>query len=409
MINLDKPINITSPEFLRDRYALYDRIREEQPVSRIKVSVMTMYAVSRYDDCAAILKDPRLVRNRGTATGGSRFPFPVPKSVRPMIESMILADDPEHKRLRELVRLAFKPQSIAQLSERIERYSEELLDELDGAGEFDLKTQFAQPLPTRMIADMLGIDKVSMAEFSNIFDTLTKGFGGFRMLKTMFFDLPSAVEAGRKLIRTKREQPGDDILTGLIEAEHEGDRLTEDELVAMVFLLIVAGFETTMHLITNGMLALFENPTALAQLRAEPTLIDTAVEEMIRHCGPIGGTKPQYATEDIELRGVTIPRGKGVMPLFVAANHDPRVFTNPQTFDITRTPNHHLGFGHGIHYCLGAHLARAETRIAINGLLQRFPDLELAVNPSQLKLETLPLWNRYAALPVRTRRLRAAA
>ena len=409
MINLDKPINIASPAFLADEYALYDRIREERPVSRIKISVIRMYAVSRYEDCAAILKDPRLVRNRSTATGGSRFPFPMPKSVKPMIESMIMADDPDHKRLRELVRLAFKPQSITQITERIGQYSEELLDGLDGAGEFDLKTQYAQQLPTRMIADMLGVDAPSMAEFSNMFDTLTKGFGGFRVLKTMFFDLPGAIEAGRKLIRAKREQPGDDILTGLIEAEHDGGRMTEDELVAMVFLLIVAGYETTTHLITNGMLALFQNPLALEQLRAEPALIDTAVEEMIRHRGPIGGTKPQYTTEDIELHGVTIPRGNGVMPLFVAANHDPRVFENPHTFDITRTPNHHLGFGHGIHYCLGAHLARAETRIAINGLLQRFPDLELAVNPSDLKRETLPLWNRLAALPVRTRRLRAAA
>jgi cytochrome P450 len=409
MININKPINIASSEFLADRYSLYDQIREERPVSQIKVSVMTMYAVSRYEDCAAILKDPRLVRNRNTATGGSRFLFPVPKSVRPMIESMIMADDPEHKRLRELVRQAFKPQSIAQVSERIGQYSDELLDGLDGSGEFDLKAQFAQPLPTRMIADMLGVDAVSMNEFSNMFDTLTKGFGGIRMLKTMFLDLPGAIEAGRKLIRTKREQPGDDILTGLIEAEHQGERLSEDELVAMVFLLIVAGFETTMHLITNGMLALFENPDALEHLREEPALIDTAVEEMIRHRGPIGGTKPQYAAQEIDLHGLTIPRGKGVMPLFVAANHDPRVFHDPHIFNITRTPNHHLGFGHGIHYCLGAHLARAETRIAINGLLQRFPDLELAVDPRDLKMETLPLWNRYQALPVRTRRLRQAA
>lgn len=409
MVDLSKPININSPRFLAERYALYDRIREEQPVSRIRVSVMTMIAVSRYEDCAAVLKDSRLVRNRSAATGGSRLPFPVPKSVRPMIESMILADDPEHKRLRELVRQAFKPQSIAKLTERIETYSEELLDGLDATGEFDLKSQFAQPLPTRMIADMMGVDPRSMAEFSSLLDTLTKGFGGARILKTLFFDLPGALEVGRRLIQQKRQQPGDDILTGLIAAEHEGDRLTEDELIAMVFLLIVAGYETTMHLITNGMLALFENPSALEQLREEPASIESAVEEMIRHRGPIGGTKPQYATEDIELHGVTIPRGKAVMPLFAAANHDPRVFSNPHVFDINRTPNHHLGFGHGIHYCLGAHLARAETQIAINSLLHRFPDLELAVDPTQLVPETLPLWNRYASLPVRTRRLRKAA
>lgn len=409
MISRNKSININSAEFLSNRCAHYDRIREEQPVCRIKVSVMTMFAVSRYDDCASILKDPRLVRNRSTASGGSRFPFPVPKSVRPMMESMIVIDDPEHKRLRELVRQAFKPQSIKQLTERIESYSDELLDGLDGTGEFDLKSQFAQRLPTRMIADMLGVDSQSVDEFSRLFDTLTQGFGGLRLFKTLFIDLPGALEIGKRLINRKREQPGDDILTGLITAEHEGDRLTDDELVAMVFLLIVAGYETTTHLITNGVLALFENPSALEQLRAEPDRIESAVEEMIRHRGPIGGTKPQYTTEDIVLHGVTIPRGQAVMPLFVAANHDPRVFADPHVFDINRTPNHHLGFGHGIHYCLGAHLARAETQVAINGLLRRFPDLELAMDPTRLAPEKIPLWNRYSALPVRTRRLNAAA
>ena len=150
-----------------------------------------------------------------------------------------------------------------------------------------------------------------------------------------------------------RSMPGDDVLTGLIEAEDDGDRLTDDELVAMVFLLIVGGFETTLHLITNGVVTLLEHPEQLQRLKEDPGLIDSAVEEILRHRGPVHGTKPGYAREDITLHGMTIPKGKPIMPLLAAANHDPRVFEKPQTFDIARSPNRHLGFGHGVHFCLG--------------------------------------------------------
>ena len=168
----------------------------------------------------------------------------------------------------------------------------------------------------------------------------------------------------------------------------------------MIFLLIVAGYETTVHLICNGVFTLLENPASLAELQTDPGLINSTVEEILRHRGPVQSTKPGYTTQDIQLEGGLIPKGKPVMPLFAAANHDPRVFDNPQQFDIHRTPNHHLGFGHGIHFCLGAHLARSEARLGIANLINRFPNLRLAVPANQLNLASLPGWHRYESMPL---------
>lgn len=397
----DKPLNLSSKAFIQNKFAVLEEVREQRPVHQAKISVMRLYTVARYEDCANLLKDPRFVRNRSTATGGSRFPFPVPKSLRPIIESMIQEDDPNHRRLRDLVRRAFRPQAISELEANIDTYSMELLDGLEQRPQFDLQSEYALKIPVRMIADMMGVSRESMPAFQRMFKVLSEGFGGLRLFRTLLFDMPKVVDFTRQLIDEKRQQPGDDILTGLIQAEDDGDRLSEDELLAMVFLLIIAGYETTVHLITNGVLTLLQHPEQRDQLERHPKLINTAVEEIMRHRGPVQGTKPVYALEDVTLHGVTLPKGKPVMPLFGAANHDPRVFEQPLVFDITRNPNHHLGFGHGIHFCLGAHLARAETRLGINNLLRRLPGLRLAVDESVLELQALPGWHRYKSLPVR--------
>ncbi len=409
MVDLSRPIDLSSRDFTNNKYALYDRIREENPVQQVKISVMRLYAVSRYEDCEAVLKDPRIRRNRSNATGGSPFPFPMPRSVKPIAQSMIQEDDPQHRRLRELVRKGFRPQEIDKIEARIDAYAQELLDGLSNAPTFDLQSQYALQLPTRMIADMLGVPMTAMPKFQSMLSTVTRGFGGLRLLRTLFMDLPGAVSFVRDLVRAKQNDPGDDILTGLIQAEEDGDKLTEDELIAMVFLLTVAGFETTVHLITNGVLTLLQHPDQLEKLKSDPTLIDSAVEEILRHRGPVHMTKPNYAAEEITLHGVTIPKGKPIVPLFGAANHDPRAFDRPGVFDIARSPNRHLGFGHGIHFCLGAHLARAEARLAITNLFARFPDLGLAVDESALKLVAMPGWHRYNGLPVAVQGLRAAA
>ncbi len=402
MIDLSRPVSLASQEFVQNKFAWFERIREEKPVYLAKISVLKIYTVSRYEDCTNILKDPRVLRNRSTATGGSRFPFPLPKSIQVIAESMITEDDPNHRRLRELVRRAFRPQAIDALTEQIDRYSHELLDELAERKEFDLQKDYALKIPVRMIGDMLGIKREDMPKFVGTFSVLTEGFSGWRLMRTLFKDMPDSIKFVRQLIQDKAASPEDDILSHLIQAEDDGDKLTEDELVAMVFLLIAAGYETTVHLISNGVLTLLQHPQQLEQLRAEPRLINSAVEEILRHRGPVQSTKPGYATQDIELHGITIPKGKPIMPLFGAANHDPRVFDHPQIFDITRTPNHHLGFGHGMHFCLGAHLARAEARLGLLNLIQRLPNLQLGVAESALQLQTLPGWHRYNGLPVVT-------
>lgn len=397
---ITKPINLTSQEFIDNKRAYYKWMRDHDPVHKGKVSVLSLYFVSRYDDCVNILKHPGIVRNRTTATGGGRFPFPMPKTVSLLINSMINEDDPNHRRLRNLVHKAFTPRRLAYLDERIETLTHELLDKAEKQGTVDLIEAYALPIPVTVIGEMVGVNQEEIPEFAGYMTAMTKGFSGFSILKTFAMDLPKAVKFSRGLIERKRANPGNDILTGLIQAEEDGDKLSEDELIAMLFLLIVAGYETTVHLISNGVQTLLTHPEQLERLRANPELMETAVEEINRYNGPIQGTKMGYPMEDLTLHGVTIPKGKPIMPLLGAGNFDPAVFENPDFFDVGRTPNRHLGFGQGIHYCLGAPLARIETRIALKNLLDRNPNLRLAVDPSELKVQKIPAWHRYTAMPV---------
>nr|AIA15589.1 Cytochrome P450 [uncultured bacterium] len=399
--DIKHPINVSSPAFTANKYAYYAWLREEAPVYKGKMSVISAYFLSRYEDCARMLKDPRFVRNRATARGGGgKLPFPAPKSILLMTQSMILEDEPNHRRLRNLVHKAFTPRALDQLGNRIEQLTHELLDAAEKQGTVDLMQAYALPIPVTIISEMVGVSDADMPRFRNGVRVLSEGFSGWSLLRTFFWDLPSTVKFVRTLITRKRADPQDDILTGLIQAEDEGDKLSEDELVSMVFLLIFAGYETTVHLITNSVVTLLQHPDRLGRLRSNPAMIESAIEEILRYNGPVQGTKPSYPTEDVTLHEVTIPKGSTVLPLLGAANRDPAVFPNPDVFDISRTPNKHLGFGQGIHYCLGAPLARLETRIALKNLLDRNPNLWLAVEPEQLQLQNLPLWNRYARVPV---------
>ena len=398
---LKLPVNIAGKHFANNKPSYYNYFLQNDPVHKGKLAVLNFYLPSKYDDCVSILKDPRIVRNRTTATGGGRFPVPLPKSLNLLVASMINEDDPNHRRLRGLVHQAFVPSRLAYLEERIEVYTHELLDKMEKEREVDLMPSYALPIPVNVIAQMVGVEVDEVPQFAGYISALTEGLSGFSIAKTVISDLPKAIKFCRALIERKRTNPGNDILTGLILAEEDGDKLTEDELVGMLFLIIVAGYETTVHLITNGIQTLLTHPDQLQRLRDNPELIDSAVEEINRFNGPINGTKPGYPMEDIELRGVTLPRGKPIMPLLGAANFDPDVFEDPWTFDVGRTPNRHLGFGMGIHYCLGAPLARMETKIAIANLLERSPNLALAIEPDKLEIQNMPGWHRYKTMPIR--------
>ena len=399
-LELNAPLNLNSKAFNENKYAYYQWMRDEAPVCKGKVNVFNAYLVSRYEDCLNVLRDPRIVRNRSRATGGSRMPFPTPKAVNVMLQSMIFEDEPDHRRLRTFVHKAFTPRALSKLEARVETITHELLDKAEQQRTVDLIPAYTLPIPVTVIGEMVGVEDAYMQRFKKSIDSLTTGLGGLGMVRLMLWDVWRTIGFIREFVQYKRDHLGDDILSALILAEEDGDRLSEDEIVSMVFLLIGAGYETTVYLITNTVLTLLQHPDQLEKLRANPDLMDTAIEEVLRFNNPVQGTKPGYASEEMTLHGVTIPKGGVVMPLLGAANRDPRAFDNPDTFDITRSPNKHLGFGQGIHYCLGAPLARLETKIALNNLLERNPNLQLATDANELTLQNLTLWHRYEHLPV---------
>ncbi|HRI70631.1 MAG TPA: cytochrome P450 [Polyangium sp.] len=394
------PVDIGSQEFSENRFEIYRWLHENAPVHKGKASVLTMYLVSRYDDCATLLKDGRLIRNRSNAMGKSWWSFLIPKTVNLILSSMINQDDPQHKRLRRLVHKAFTPRAVEQMTERIHTFTSELLDKLETEREIDLIQSYALPIPVTVISWLLGIEAHEVPEFSKTVRATSQDFSGFGMVQSLLYDMPKSVAFLRGLIGRKRKSPGDDILTALIHAEEEGDSLTEDELISTTMLLIIAGHETTVHLITHAIVTLLEHPDELRKLQENPDLIDSTIEEVIRFVGPVHTTETNYAREDITLHGVTIPKGAIVAPLLGAANRDPAAFDKPDVFDIARSPNHHLGFGQGVHYCLGAPLARLEAKIAVRLLLQRFSRLRLPVKSRSLEVQRMPLMYRYKRVPI---------
>ena len=396
-----EPIGVASQKFIANKWACYDWMLEEKPVCRAKMGFMNFLVLSRYDDCVEFAKDPRFVRNRLNAGGKRKLPVPLPKSIATLTGSMIYEDGEEHRRLRNLVNQGFKPQAVAKLGDRIDRLTHEILDAAGREGRMDLMRVYAQPIPVTVIGEIVGIDSEDMHHFANATRILTEGLRGWSVARTLLWDMRRSAKLVREIIRKKKTNPGSDILTELMGAEEAGDRLSEDEVLSMVFLLIIAGHETTVHLINNGLLALFEHPEQLERLRDEPERIDSAVEEMLRFCSPVHGSKPAVAIEDISWNGFEIEKGTNVIPNWAAANRDPRAFPDPNVFDIARNPNHHLAFAHGAHFCLGAQLARLETKIAISNLLARYPDLELDVDPAKVGLVNMPFWHRHESYPVR--------
>lgn len=401
------PINLGSAKFIRNCYPTFDWLLEHEPVTRGKLSLMRPYLISRYDDCMTILKDKeRITRNRRKAKGKKgKGGYPVPKSLSHLASSMVNTDDPDHRRLRDLVRRAFTPKAVSKIEERVDAMTTKLLDDaMDRDGPIDLIQALCLPIPVTVISEMMGVPYDDMSVFVKGVSFMSGGMGAFNLLKAAFWDLPKLDKYLRKLVDAKSAEPGDDILSGLIAAEVDGDRLTRDEVVGLAFILNFAGYETTVYLIANAVLMLLMHPEQRELALSDDEHLKAAVEETLRFHGSVQGTEANYALEDITLSGVTIPKGSMLFPLLGAGNRDPRQFDRPHVFDITRSPNKHLGFGHGIHYCIGAPLARMETRIALRQLFERAPALELAVEPDKLKLQPVPLMRRYNAMPVRLKR-----
>jgi cytochrome P450 len=396
-------VDISSPAFKANPYPFYAQLRDQSPVHRITLGdKRPAWLVTRYDDVVTVLKDDRFVkdkRNVLTPEQMAREPW-IPKMLKPIERNMLDADAPDHTRLRGLVHMAFTPRLIENMRERIQRLTDELLDAIQIRGRMDLIRDYALPLPTTIIAEMLGVPDRERHKFHRWSNAIVSTVPGRWQMLKVIPSLIALLRYIRRLVRTRRAAPRDDLVSALVEVHEAGDRLSEDELLAMVSLLLIAGHETTVNLIGNGMLALMEHPRQMERLRDDPGLIKPAVEELLRYDGPLETATERFAREDVAIAGITIPRGEMVFAVLASANRDERQFDHADTLDLTREPNRHLAFGQGIHFCLGAPLARLEGQIAINTLLRRIPDLRLAVPMQTLRRRPGLVLHGLKSLPV---------
>jgi cytochrome P450 len=383
-----KPVNVTTSDFKAKAFDYYARLRAEAPVQSVKLpSGQTIWLVSRYEDVLNVLKDERLVKSKRNVPDAKVPQIPwFLGFLRALERNMLDLDEPDHTRLRGLVHQVFTPRLIERMKERVGSLSNELLWKAKQKGSLELIHDYALPIPMTIICEILGVPEKHRDAFHRYSSAAVASTSG-----NMLVALPTMwrfVRLLRQVIAEKRLQPEDDLITALFEAEQAGDKLSEDELLGMVTLLIIAGHETTVNLIGNGVLALLENPAQLERLRAEPTLMKSALEELARYYGPVEVATERYARETLEYGGVTIPKGGQVAGVLASANRDERHFENPNKLDLGREKNRHLAFGQGIHYCLGAPLARLEGHIALQTLLEQLPNLRLAVPRETLR------WNR---------------
>ncbi len=388
------PHGLVDPRMRIDPYPTFARLREQAPVYFSEA--LNCWLVTRYDDVAACFRDPRLSANRAAAYG-SKLPPQSRAMLAPLIGNLarwtLLIDPPDHTRLRGLISKAFTPAAIEQLRPKIAGLTEELIDRLVRVEEFDLIADFAYPLPVMVIGDMLGLPREHADRLKNWSDAFGAFLGASAMSPTIVGDALRAVvdlEAYfREQLELRRTNPGTDLLTALLEAHEQSDKLDEQELLSTCTMLLFGGHETTTNLIGNGVLALLRHPDQLARLRqgysdpagsrvgqdSERTLT-SMVEELLRFDSPVQ-RMGRIALEPIVLRGQTIATGDRVFMILAAANRDPEQFVDPDRLDISRVDNRHLSFGLGPHYCLGATLGRLEAKLAIPRLFARMPTLRL--------------------------------
>jgi cytochrome P450 len=402
-LTADGEVNIASPAFKANPFPFYARLRAEAPVFRVTLpDQQTAWLVTRYDDVVQALKDERLAKDRlKVLTPGQIAKQPwVPAMFRPLARNMLDLDPPDHTRLRASVHKAFTPKLVEEMRPRVERLTGELLDAAVARGRMDLIHDYALVVPTTIIAEMLGVPVRDRHKFHCWSAALLGASASSWGMFTAIFPVWRFLRYVRALLRERKARPRDDLISALIQAEEAGQHLSEDELLAMVFLLLIAGHETTVNLIGNGTLALLQHPDQLARLRDDPALIRPAVEELLRYTSPVETTTERFAREDVTVAGVTIPQGSLVLAVLASANRDERQFPDPDRLDLAREPNRHLAFGLGVHFCLGAALARLEGQIAIQALLRRAPGLRLAVPVESLRWRRGLVLRGLEALPV---------
>ncbi len=404
-------------ELLFDRDE-YRRLRAERPVAKVRhFNGAAVWLVTRYEDIKAVLSDPRVSNNprHQTRVDTTAAPGLPPEYLRYLGRSVSMMDPPDHNRVRRLVSKVFTARRVQQLRPRVQQLTDELLDGLADRDELDLLEDFAYPLPFAVISELLGVPE----EFREHWREALEGmmWGAWEQVAP---GARAMADYAERVVRLRRAEPGDDLISALVRSrDADGDQLDDDELVSLVITILNAGHETSAQLIANGTFALLSHPDQLARLRADLSLLQSAIEEMLRLFGPAELAGLRFTKEPVEVGGVSIPAGEVIQILWASANRDDAQFPDAERFDVGRGNNAHLSFGHGIHYCLGAALARVEAEVAFGTLLRRFPHLSLSVPEEEVvwkrgfprginRLERLPVtlgdsvddhvpWNREVA------------
>ncbi|WP_181803876.1 cytochrome P450 family protein [Streptomyces shenzhenensis] len=405
-------------EFATDPYPAYAWLRDNAPVHRATLpSGVEAWLVTRYTDAKQALADPRLSKNPAhhdePAHAKGKTGIPGERKAE-LMTHLLNIDPPDHTRLRRLVSKAFTPRRVAEFAPRVRELTDRLIDGFAERGEADLIHEFAFPLPIYAICELLGVppeDQDDFRDWAGMMLRHTKAGGGggprggvARSVKKMRGYLAELIHRKREALPAEAG-PGEDLISGLIRASDHGEHLTENEAAAMAFILLFAGFETTVNLIGNGTYALLTHPEQRARLQdslaaGERGLLETGVEELLRYDGPVEVATWRFATEPVTIGGQHIAPGDPVLVVLAAADRDPERFAEPDTLDLARRDNQHLGYGHGIHYCLGAPLARLEGQTALAGLLTRLPGLRLAVDESELRWRGGLIMRGLRTLPV---------
>lgn len=383
-------LHLFSGESKENPFAVFAKMREMSAVIPIPFPMggtnVQAWMVTRLEESMQVLKDhTHFTVDPSTIESSNNFRQELAgndSSAPPTFftgKSMLFVDDPDHRRLRVLVSKAFTPRYMESLRPRIQEIADDLLTQVQDLGQMDLVKDYAYPLPINVICEMLGVPQADRSKIHKWSGTLAHGLGLGRKEPEVEESLRAFGEYTAQLVADKRQHPADDLISQLIAIEEEGDRLSEDELISMITLLIFAGHETTSNLIATGSMMLLDHPEQLDKLKSDLSLVPSAVEELLRFNGPSTIAGPRFATEDIELGGQLIKKGEVVIPVLKSANRDENQFSQSEELDVTRIINRHLAFGYGIHMCLGAPLARVEADIAFTTLLRRMPNLRLNI------------------------------
>jgi cytochrome P450 len=398
-------LDITSAAFKADPFPTYARLREQSPVIRVHAPRFgPAFLLTRYRDVEAALKDQRLAKNRSEtpAVDARRPPRNLPRVLAPLERGLLNLDGSDHDRLRGLVRQAFTPRRIGSMADHAERRVDELLSSATRCAGFDVIGDFALPFSLGLIARILGVPEHETPKFSRWSTALIRS-PQRRFTATALPQVLQFLRYLRRHIAERGRDPRDDLISDLATARDGDDRLTDDEILAMVVLLLTAGHETTVNLIASGTLALLQHPDQGALWRENRALAGTGIEELVRFVAPAETATQRYAREHLEIAGAPIPQGALVLAGIASANRDPDCFEGPESVDLTREPNRHLSFGRGAHYCLGAPLARMEGRIALGALFERAPALRVGGDPAALAWRGGLVLRGLEALPVELR------